>query len=153
MRGKRTTLYSSSSACSRRGEGLVARKNAKEFQFDHCYWSVDVSDNHYANQEQVYSDLGVPVVEAALAGYNSCVFAYGQTGSGKTYTMAGCSSEPGLTPRICEVSSLPLYLSGSSHLSGCVDHRGSFLTSTEGKRGTRLCHTRQSSGQNLPPLC
>ena len=104
MRGKRTTLYCSSSTCTRRGEGLVTRSNAKEFQFDHCYWSVDVGDHHYASQEQVYSDLGVPVVKAALAGYNSCVFAYGQTGSGKTYTMTGCGSEPGLTPRICEVS-------------------------------------------------
>ena len=38
---------------------------------------------------QVFKDLGVPVLQSAFDGYNTCVFAYGQTGSGKTYTMMG----------------------------------------------------------------
>lgn len=101
MRGRSTTLYPKLSTHRRKGEGPVARTNAKEFYFDYSYWSVNVNDNHYANQEQVYSDLGIPVIEAAFAGYNSCVFAYGQTGSGKTYTMTGYGAEPGLIPRIC----------------------------------------------------
>ena len=99
MNGRSTTLYRS----SQRGEGYISRNTSKQFHFDHSYWAVNVDDSHYASQDQVYSDLGIPVIEAALAGYNSCVFAYGQTGSGKTYTMTGHSTEPGLTPRICEV--------------------------------------------------
>lgn len=38
---------------------------------------------------QVFSDLGVDVIDSAFEGYNACVFAYGQTGSGKTFTMMG----------------------------------------------------------------
>ena len=38
---------------------------------------------------QVFSDLGVLLVENALSGYNASAMAYGQTGSGKTYTMMG----------------------------------------------------------------
>lgn len=121
MRGRSTTLYPKLSTHRRKGEGPVARTNAKEFYFDYSYWSVNVNDNHYANQEQVYSDLGIPVIEAAFAGYNSCVFAYGQTGSGKTYTMTGYGAEPGLIPRICGVSSAPLYVSLHHVLTGHRD--------------------------------
>ena len=102
MRGKNTTLYSLA------GEGHTGRGGcAKEFHFDHSYWSVSEEDAHCVGQEQVYSDLGHPVIEAAFAGYNSCVFAYGQTGSGKTYTMTGSASNPGLIPRICKVNVTP----------------------------------------------
>lgn len=38
---------------------------------------------------QIYSDLGVDMIQSAFEGYNGCIFAYGQTGSGKTYTMMG----------------------------------------------------------------
>jgi hypothetical protein len=38
---------------------------------------------------QVFSDLGLDVIDSAFEGYNACVFAYGQTGSGKTFTMMG----------------------------------------------------------------
>ena len=33
------------------------------------------------------AQVGVPLVDAALAGYNGTLMAYGQTGSGKTYTI------------------------------------------------------------------
>lgn len=100
MRGRTTTLYHT---LGHKKEGSLSRNSAREFHFDHSYWSVNGSDHHYTNQEKVYSDLGVPVIEAVFAGYNSCVLAYGQTGSGKTYTMIGDGAEPGLIPRICEV--------------------------------------------------
>ena len=103
MAGKNTTLYN-------HGEAHLGRRGAKEFHFDHSYWSVSEEDAYYVDQEQVYSDLGHPVIEAAFAGYNSCVFAYGQTGSGKTYTMTGSGTSPGLIPRICKVNQ-PVYLS------------------------------------------
>ena len=82
-----------------------------EFTFDHSYWSADQDHVDFANQEQIYNDLGKflnnsyclfrpminfvlflllfisetsgkEVVEAAFTGYNACIFAYGQTGSG-----------------------------------------------------------------------
>lgn len=86
------------------------RDDSKEFEYDHSYWSVNASDDHFISQEQVlntmallgaiaplnsnntiqvYKDLGTTVIESAFQGYNACVFAYGQTGSGKTYTMMG----------------------------------------------------------------
>ncbi|XP_015789402.1 kinesin-like protein KIF16B [Tetranychus urticae] len=74
----------------------------KEFTFDHSYWSFDESDKDFSSQEEVYEDLGKPVVEDAFEGYNACIFAYGQTGSGKTFTMIGSPGNEGLIPRICK---------------------------------------------------
>ncbi|KAI1294184.1 Kinesin-like protein KIF13A [Halotydeus destructor] len=54
-----------------------------------------------ALQEDVFGDLGLPVLEATLQGYNGCIFAYGQTGSGKSFSMMGAPHEPGLIPRLC----------------------------------------------------
>ena len=66
-----------------------------------------------ATQEAVFEEIGRPVVENVLKGYNATVLSYGQTGSGKTYTMLGPSggqaamirqatppAESGLIPRI-----------------------------------------------------
>eukprot|EP01065_Artemidia_motanka_P036589 TRINITY_DN4455_c0_g1_i1.p1 TRINITY_DN4455_c0_g1~~TRINITY_DN4455_c0_g1_i1.p1 ORF type:complete len:1644 (+),score=583.26 TRINITY_DN4455_c0_g1_i1:149-5080(+) len=85
----------------------------KPFTFDHCFWSVSdldstVGEAAYASQEDVYSTLGVPVVENALKGFNSAIIAYGQTGSGKSYSIfgpPGMAQEPqleGLIPRVCK---------------------------------------------------
>jgi hypothetical protein len=54
-----------------------------DFLFDHAY-GMDTSP------DTVYRDLGVPILEKALEGYNATVFAYGQTGSGKTFNMSRC---------------------------------------------------------------
>jgi hypothetical protein len=40
-----------------------------------------------ASQEDVYNEVGGPIVQNVLAGYNGTILAYGQTGTGKTYTM------------------------------------------------------------------
>lgn len=77
-------------------------EDAKEFTFDHSYWSFDESDAHFASQSLVFQHLGKEIVSDAIEGYNSCIFAYGQTGSGKTHTMMGDSSSEGLIPRICQ---------------------------------------------------
>ncbi len=42
----------------------------KEFTFDQCY-GID------SNQQQVYDDLGLHIIEKALEGYNGTIFAYG----------------------------------------------------------------------------
>ena len=116
MKGKTTTLYHTTT-CHKEGY----RSHAKQFNFDYSYWSVNQEDTNYVSQDQVYSDLGLPVVEATFAGYNSCVFAYGQTGSGKTYTMTGYGSDHGLTPRICQV-----YISGFGLLPNFFLKQGLF---------------------------
>lgn len=40
-----------------------------------------------AGQENLFDDLGRPLLDNAFGGYNNCIFAYGQTGSGKSYSM------------------------------------------------------------------
>jgi len=77
------------------------------FTYGHIHWSTGNGkiDPIYATQEDVFNDVGKPIVESALQGFNCCVFAYGQTGSGKTYTMMGGGkdeqTQEGLIPRIC----------------------------------------------------
>ena len=58
----------------------------KSFKFDSSY-GVE------AQTEQIYEDMGLPLVASIMEGYNGTVFAYGQTGCGKSYTMTG-PSEP-----------------------------------------------------------
>lgn len=65
----------------------------KDFAFDHCY-GVE------STQQQVYADLGRPVVSQALDGFNGTIFAYGQTGSGKTFTMMGNEDMKGIIPQL-----------------------------------------------------
>lgn len=40
-------------------------------------------------QQDVFGDVGVPLVETVLNGINCTLFAYGQSGAGKTFTMEG----------------------------------------------------------------
>eukprot|EP00924_Labyrinthula_sp_SR-Ha-C_P010758 snap_masked-scaffold_35-processed-gene-0.15-mRNA-1 protein AED:0.36 eAED:0.36 QI:0/0/0/1/1/1/2/0/725 len=40
-------------------------------------------------QENLYEEIGKPIVHSVLQGYNHCLFAYGETAGGKTYTMLG----------------------------------------------------------------
>ncbi|XP_077522240.1 kinesin heavy chain 73 isoform X2 [Amblyomma americanum] len=89
-----TILYN----CNK-GEG---RKHPKTFAFDHCFWSFNEADTHFANQEKVYTCLGTDILDNAFQGYNACIFAYGQTGSGKSYTMMGSADSKGVIPRLCD---------------------------------------------------
>lgn len=77
-------------------------KTSKNFAFDACFWSFDEDDAHFASQEKVYHELGLPLLASSFAGYNGCIFAYGQTGSGKSYSMMGTSNNKGLIPRLCD---------------------------------------------------
>ncbi|RWS12238.1 kinesin-like protein KIF13A, partial [Dinothrombium tinctorium] len=78
------------------------RRAPKVFAFDSCFWSFNEKDAHYAGQDVVYKDCGLPVLESAFQGYNACIFAYGQTGSGKSYTMMGGPDSKGLIPKLCD---------------------------------------------------
>jgi kinesin family protein 1 len=73
----------------------------KTFKFDKSYWSFSKSDPHFAGQDNLFQDLGAPLLDNAFQGYNNCIFAYGQTGSGKSYSMMGYREEAGVIPRIC----------------------------------------------------
>ncbi|XP_060068434.1 kinesin-like protein KIF28P [Ylistrum balloti] len=86
---------------------------SKTFAFDHSYWSHDgfVEDkdgvnipqtDNYADQRQVFNDLGKGVLDNAWQGYNAALFAYGQTGSGKSYSMIGYGPNKGIVPITCE---------------------------------------------------
>lgn len=88
----------------------------KEFNFDYSYWSHDGSiedpatgllrkaspSSPYADQQTVFNDLGVEVLNNAWNGYHVCLFAYGQTGSGKSYSIVGYGANKGIIPITCE---------------------------------------------------
>ncbi|SLM40651.1 kinesin family protein [Lasallia pustulata] len=83
------------------GKGGKGADNNKTFAFDKSYWSFNRSDPHFAGQDNLFADLGSPLLDNVFQGYNNCIFAYGQTGSGKSYSMMGYGDEAGVIPRIC----------------------------------------------------
>ncbi|KAF3126918.1 kinesin-like protein Klp8 [Orbilia oligospora] len=91
------------SSASRKGASTAIKADGpKVFNFDRSYWSFDRGDSHYAGQDNLFDDLGGPLLDNAFQGYNNCIFAYGQTGSGKSYSMMGYGEEYGIIPRICQ---------------------------------------------------
>lgn len=70
-------------------KNVVSVNHCLEFIFDHCI--KQNQDNSY-----LYEQIGEPLLEHALDGYNVCMFAYGQTGSGKTHSIMGRDEDPGL---------------------------------------------------------
>lgn len=67
-----------------------------QFAYDFVYGSDSA-------QQQVFQDIGVPILDRAFGGYNGTIFAYGQTGSGKSFSMSGVSGSEtleGLIPRM-----------------------------------------------------
>lgn len=85
----------------RGSKGGKINDGQKVFAFDKSYWSFDRRDPHFAGQDNLFEDLGAPLLDNAFQGYNNCIFAYGQTGSGKSYSMMGYGEEAGVIPRIC----------------------------------------------------
>ena len=55
-------------------DGEHGAKDSKDYTFDFAY-------NSNSTQDEVYKDIGEPVVTQAMDGFNCTVFAYGQTGS------------------------------------------------------------------------
>lgn len=85
-----------------KGKGAKgAMDGPKSFAFDRSYWSFDRAAPNYAGQENLFDDLGKPLLDNAFGGYNNCIFAYGQTGSGKSYSMMGYGKDAGIIPMIC----------------------------------------------------
>ena len=66
----------------------------KQFTFDQVY------DARHS-QLEIFEATALPIVRAAIEGYNGTIFAYGQTGTGKTHTMEGrtdVKEERGIIP-------------------------------------------------------
>ncbi|CAD7945147.1 unnamed protein product [Amoebophrya sp. A25] len=87
-------------------EVLDEDNNPLRFGYDRCYWSHSKKDeqNGFADQNTLMSELGMELLENALAGYNDTLFAYGQTGAGKTWSVIGgkdMNVDAGLLPRMC----------------------------------------------------
>jgi kinesin family member 1 len=55
---------------------------SREFAFDRCLWSTEMESAAYASQSDVFEEVGKPVLDWILGGFNCCVFAFGQTGAG-----------------------------------------------------------------------
>lgn len=75
--------------CLHVSENVISINRSVEFIFDHCI--KPNQDNAY-----LYEQIGHPLLDHALDGYNVCMFAYGQTGSGKTHSIMGRDHDPGL---------------------------------------------------------
>lgn len=103
MKGDQTVLIPPPGAEDKsRKHGTKGGDGQKTFTFDKSYWSFDKTAAHFAGQDNLFGDLGVPLLDNAFKGYNNCIFAYGQTGSGKSYSMMGYGKEYGVIPRICQ---------------------------------------------------
>lgn len=60
---------------------------SRDFAFDKCLFSNKSNRLDNVNQDGVFEEVGQPILDWILAGFNCCVFAFGQTGAGKSYTM------------------------------------------------------------------
>lgn len=61
------------------------------------YFTFDYIASEDSSQQDLFDQIGKPISNSCLSGYNGTIFAYGQTGAGKTFTILGSS---------CELSSL-----------------------------------------------
>ena len=93
-------------------------KKKNTFNFDYSFWTHDPKDDHFADQDKVYSDIGAGMLKHAFDGYNLCIFAYGQTGSGKSYSMMGAPGAPGIIPKACEA----LFATIDSNTDPCISY-------------------------------
>ncbi|KAI8877974.1 kinesin-domain-containing protein [Backusella circina FSU 941] len=101
IEGNQTILTKKTTSTPLSRKHQQQEEDVKAFTFDRSYWSGNKLDDHYADQELVYNDLGRELLDHAFDGYNCCIFAYGQTGSGKSYSMMGYGEDKGIIPRTC----------------------------------------------------
>jgi hypothetical protein len=89
-------------------EVYAANRGRFPFTFDECFDGVPHNPEQMAaTQQDIFARIGLPLIENAVAGYNSSIIAYGPTGSGKTFSIFGPpgslgSSQEGLIPRVCK---------------------------------------------------
>ncbi|KAF8026304.1 hypothetical protein BT93_F2942 [Corymbia citriodora subsp. variegata] len=95
------------------GDRIVKKVSSDSLSVGDRKFTFDSVFDASSSQEDIFQTVGVPLVQSALAGYNTSILTYGQSGSGKTYTMWGPPSsiveEPsarsleGLVPRIFQM--------------------------------------------------
>ena len=109
-----------------RGEIRIANPESpsdppKLFTFDNVYDARNT-------QKEIYEETALPIVRAAIEGYNGTIFCYGQTGTGKTHSMEGKEdppSERGIIPNAFETVFADIDASESANKNFLV--RASFL--------------------------
>ena len=84
---------------------IVENKNDK---LQSGKYAMDKVFSEDVTQEEIFQEIGEPIIQSFIGGYNCTIFCYGQTGAGKTHTMMGpldqlfevSSPSHGLIPRI-----------------------------------------------------
>ncbi|CAD8168433.1 unnamed protein product [Paramecium pentaurelia] len=75
----------------------VGSNDKQDFTFDRIFGPD-------SEQADVFEEVGRPILDSVMNGYNGTIFAYGQTSSGKTFTMEGPDNPnertKGLIPRV-----------------------------------------------------
>ena len=89
---------------------LVENKVEQKNDGRQCQYTMDKVFGEGVTQEELFEEIGMPIIASFLNGYNCTIFCYGQTGAGKTHTMMGPldalyetkASSHGLIPRILD---------------------------------------------------
>jgi len=123
---------------------------AKRFTFDSVYDARN-------SQREIYEQTALPIVRAAIEGYNGTVFCYGQTGTGKTHTMEGSLdpvSERGIIPNAFDTVFADIDATDSSNKTFLV--RASFLEIYNenvrdllAKDQTQICQLKETSDRGV----
>lgn len=120
------------------------------WSMDKAIWSGDglsLDGIQPATQEDVYAEVGRPLLLHALEGYNSTLLAYGATGSGKTYTMMGGGTKPGNVGATADSSQLGIIPRLCYELFEELEHRMRSYSTTQGNLYQRSIDSGGSYGK------
>lgn len=81
-------------------ESYASARNVSVKQMQYTFQKVF---DERSTQQQVFSEMALPLVDHLIHGRNGLLFTYGVTGSGKTYTMSGIPSDVGIMPRCLDI--------------------------------------------------
>ncbi|UXI15491.1 hypothetical protein NH340_JMT01434 [Sarcoptes scabiei] len=70
--------------------------NTYRFRFKHLF-------DQKSTQNDIFQQIGSPLVYDLIHGHNGLIFTYGVTSSGKTYTITGSPQNCGLIPRVLDM--------------------------------------------------
>ena len=87
---------------------VIVENNDEKNQTNKGQYAMDRVFDETVTQEELFLEIGEPILKNFIGGYNCTIFCYGQTGAGKTHTMMGpldqlfeeVSDLHGLIPRI-----------------------------------------------------
>eukprot|EP00730_Choanoeca_flexa_P001956 TRINITY_DN10856_c0_g1_i2.p1 TRINITY_DN10856_c0_g1~~TRINITY_DN10856_c0_g1_i2.p1 ORF type:complete len:1307 (+),score=446.81 TRINITY_DN10856_c0_g1_i2:54-3923(+) len=91
-----TTLEINAPAISNAYKSANGHVSASRYSFTRIF-------NEQADQEQLFTTVGLPMTKEVIQGTNCLMFCTGVTSSGKTYTVEGTAKQPGLLPRCLDV--------------------------------------------------